>query len=173
MSKVLVTLDFDGVVSPIDQDRDFLSEEEFSVFQLGAFPCAISKRVLEFVRYLKELSDNDPGHFVLSWATSWVDITEYFERNSQGAIPSFGYLPIPDSKARAIADKAIAEDASLILVLEDSPAVQADLHNIQRRDMRLSGRRFLFFEPKLSQGLQFSDIMAVRSLIAAELGKNS
>lgn len=173
MSKVLVTLDFDGVVSPIDHGRDFEADDSFETFKLGIFNCSISGEVLDFVRYLKDLSDTYPDHFVLRWATSWVEMTENFEEKSGGAIPDFPYLPIPESKAHSIAEEAIAQDASLVLVFEDGIIAHEDLQGLWKEDSRLAGRSLIPFQPKLEDGIRPSDILAARSLIAAELGKNS
>jgi len=173
MRKVLVTLDFDGVVSPIDHDRDFEADDSFETFKLGMFNCSISKQTLEFVRYLKELSDHYPEHIVLRWATSWVDMTESFEEKSGGAIPDFPFLPIPESKARSIVEEVIAQDASIALVFEDSFTAQERLLELWEEDPRLAERRLIPFEPKLEEGIRFSDIVSAKSIIAFELGKRN
>jgi len=173
MSKVLVTLDFDGVVSPIDHDRDFETDDSFETFKLGMFNCSISKTTLEFVRYLKELSDHYPERIVLRWATSWVESTKSFEERSGGAIPDFPYLPIPESKARSVADEVIAQDASIALVFEDSFMAQERLLTLWEEDPRLAERTLIPFEPKLEEGILPSHILAAKSIIAFELGKKN
>lgn len=171
MSKVLVTLDFDGVVSPIDHDRDFRSEAEFSIFRLGGFSCAISDQVLSLIGYLKELSESHPEELALRWATSWESLTEHFEKSTDGVIPSFGYLPLLETKARAIADEALAQDASLVVVFEDHGHVQEELEELWAADSRFEGRSLSFLKTETKHGIQFSDIVAAKSRIAFELGK--
>jgi len=167
MSRILTTIDFDGVVSPIDHDRDFKADPDFDVFRIGGFQCAISEGVQDFLWELRGLSDSQPELLSAVWVSSWQDLTGYFAKDSEGKIPHFDYLNIGDGKARAIADEAIRQDAELILVLEDYESVHEDLRKLQRRDMRLSGRHFVALRPELATGLQFAHIVAARSLIAA------
>lgn len=167
MSRILTTIDFDGVVSPIDHGRDFTADPDFDVIRIGGFQCAISKRVQDFLWELRGFTDGQPELLTAVWASSWQDLTGYFAKDSEGKIPHLDYLNIGDGKARAIADEAIRQDAELILVLEDYESVHEDLRELQRRDMRLSGRHFVALRPELATGLQLSHILGARSLIAA------
>jgi len=167
MSKILATIDFDGVVSPIDHNRDFKADPDFDVLRIGGFQCAISKGVQSFLWELRGLADADPELISVSWASSWQDLTGYFAKDSEGGLPHFDYLNIGDGKARAIADEAIRQDADLIIVFEDYESVHEDLRELQRRDMRLSGRHFVSLRPELATGLQFAQIVAAKSLIAS------
>jgi len=167
MSKVLATIDFDGVVSPIDHDRDFDADPDFDVLRIGGFRCAISKQVQDFLWKLRGLADADPELLSVSWASSWQELTGYFAKDSEGLLPHFDYLDIGDGKARAIADEAIRQDANLVLVFEDYESVHDDLREIQRRDMRLNGRFFIPLRPELETGLQFAQIVEAKSLIAS------
>ena len=174
MSKVLVTLDFDGVVSPIDHSRDFQGEEEyeFEVYNFG-FLCAVSTEVREFLQELKELSEAHPDQIVVRWASSWNEMTERFEAKSGGAIPGFSYIDTSKSKAKAIAAEALAVDASVVLVFEDSEIVHEELQELWKSKSKLSNRFFLPIMPELKSGILYSHILAAKSVIAFEFGKNS
>lgn len=167
MSKILATIDFDGVVSPIDHDRDFNGDPDFDVLRIGGFQCAISKKVQDFLWELRGFADGQPELLSAVWASSWQDLTGYFAKDSEGKLPHFDYLSIDSGKARAIADEAIRQDADLILVFEDYESVHEDLRELQRRDMRLSGRHFIALRPELVTGLQFAQIVEAKSLIAS------
>lgn len=173
MSKVLATLDFDGVVSPIDHDRDFEADSDFEVFQIGGFRCAISKRTIEFLQELKDLTEAKPERVATSWASSWEQLTEYFSKDSGGALPEFGYITVDFDKARAIADRTLEEDASLVLVFEDHRGVHQKLRNIWKKDERFADRKLISFKSKTVEGITFAQILEARSLIAAELQKGS
>lgn len=176
MSKVLVTLDFDGVVSPIDKSRshsDFEEDEDFEVYQLGGFPCAIRKDTKDFLWELRILSEEEPERFTVAWASSWNEMTLYFAPRSNHEIPEFGYVPTNFDKAKAIADLTLEEDATLALVFEDHRGVHQKLRNIWKKDERFADRKLISFKPKLEEGILFSHIAEAKSLIAAELGKDS
>lgn len=173
MSRVLLTLDFDGVVSPIDQSRDFDSDESFEVYRLGAFRCAISKQTPEFLQELKAIADSKPEDLSLVWATSWESLTEYFSRDTQGALPELDHLKLNLDKARAIADATLEADASLVLVFEDHRGVHQKLRNIWKKDERFADRHLISFRPKIEEGIQFSHILEAHGFIAAELQKGS
>lgn len=173
MSKVLATLDFDGVVSPIDHGRDFEEDSSFEVFQIGGFRCAISKKTLEFISELKGIAEGEPESLELLWATSWESLTEYFPRDTAGALPELSYLLVDFDKARAIAEAAIEADASLVLVFEDHRGVHQKLRNIWKKDERFADRTLISFRPKLEEGITFAQILEAQSLIAAELQKGS
>lgn len=176
MSKVLVTLDFDGVVSPIDKSRplsDFERDEDFEVYPLGGFDCAIRKATKGFLWELRILSEEEPERFTVAWASSWNEMTLSFASSSRHELPEFGYVPTNFDKARAIADATLEEDASLVLVFEDHQGVHQKLRNIWKKDERFADRRLISFKPKTAEGITFAQILEARSLIAAELGKDS
>ena len=173
MSKVLVTLDFDGVVSPIDHGRDFEADESFEVFRIGFFYCAISRETLEFLQTLSSLAEAHPDQVAVRWASSWDSLTEDFAPRTDFAIPQFDYILTGFDKAGAISKAAIEENASVVLVFEDHRGVHQKLRNIWKKDERFLGRTLISFRPKIEEGITFAQILEAQSLIAAELQKGS
>lgn len=174
MTKVLVTLDFDGVISPIDHDRDFSIDPGFELFRLGAFSCAISKSTISALRQLKLLSERYPDQLVVRWATSWVDLTERFEALTEGAVPSFPWLPVSgSSKAQAIVEEALELEPSLVLVFEDSGSALRELRKRWKRTNDLGNVELATFEPKLTEGLTKSSMGRARKLILKELTRKA
>lgn len=173
MSKILVTLDFDGVVSPIDPQRNFASDLDFELVRLGGFLCAISKATLSFLQELKAIQEATNGKLTVVWASSWEDLTQDFTRASEGAIPEFDFLELPLSKADSILQAAITKEASLTIVVEDDRFVHEELKAQWSRASKQGAHRFISFNPSLRVGLQYSTIAAIRSLIVAELERKS
>lgn len=173
MSKVLATLDFDGVVSPIDHGRDFEADGAFEIFRIGGFLCAISKETLEFLQTLSSLAGAHPDQLVVRWASSWDSLTEGFAPRTDHAIPEFGYIPTDFDKAKAISEAAIEEDASVVLVFEDHRAVHQKLRNIWKRDERFADRTLISYQPKTTEGIRLADILEAKGILANEIQKGS
>ncbi len=173
MSKVLVTLDFDGVVSPIDQSRDFEADETFEIFRIGFFYCAISREVLEFLGELNRLSQEYPDRVAVRWASSWDSLTESFASSTDFAIPEFRYITTDFDKAGAISKAAIEENASVVLVFEDHRGVHQRLRNIWKKDERFGGRTLFSYQPKLTEGIELSHILEANGIFANEIQKGS
>lgn len=173
MSKVLATLDFDGVVSPIDHGRDFEADESFEVFRIGFFYCAISRETLEFLQTLGSLAEAYPDQVAVRWASSWDSLTEDFAPRTDFAIPQFDYILTGFDKSGAIAEAAIEVDASVVLVFEDHRGVHQELRNIWKKDERFADRTLISYQPKTTEGIRLADILEAKGILANEIQKGS
>ena len=169
MAKVLVTLDFDGVVSPIDHDRNFRADSDFEMFRIGGFQCAISKETLGTIQRLKKISMEHPELLEVIWASSWVDLTETFHIETNDALPELGFLEIPASKAESISKHALATDARTVIVLEDGVIANRNLKKVWNGE-EFIGRELILFKPKLETGLTHELNLAIWDSLREPLG---
>lgn len=150
MRKTLVTLDFDGVVSPIDNEVDFDPNLGWIEFDFGMI-CDIHKTVLEF---LKELHKRDQtGQIDLVWASSWNDSTQVFGFKSQGMVPEFPHLDLSvgNTKDTAIFAKVDAGNYDRLLTLEDSGLV---MRRLRAEAKKRESLETLFIKPDVKLGLR-------------------
>lgn len=150
MRKTLVTLDFDGVVSPINHEVDFDPKQGWIEFDFGMI-CDIHKSVLEF---LKELYKRDQaGEIDLVWASSWNESTQVFSFKSQGMIPELPHLDLSpgNTKDTAIYAKVDAGGYDRLLTLEDSSLVMRRMRAEAKKRSELDS---LFIKPDVKLGLR-------------------
>lgn len=148
--KTLVTLDFDGVISPLHPDMD----ADFRSFRLSGFDVDVRQKVLDFLSWLSE-SDAD-----VVWASSWDDLMDSFEEDSGGSIPSFPHLRIPNtaSKPKAILDAVKSGAYTRVVVVEDdrdlaktiSDALPSSVVVIPKTTRGLSDREISYIKRYLS-----------------------
>lgn len=169
MAKVLITLDFDGVVSPIDHDRRFLKGEGFNRFKIGGFDCAIAFDTLKAIQKLKDLAASNRELIEVIWGSSWEDLTQDFPSESGGALPEMGYLTLNLSKAEAISDYALHTNAETVIVLEDSERVQEQLAEIWKKS-DFTGRELVSVQPQLGIGLTSDHFQLVWETIQNAVG---
>lgn len=176
MTKVLFTIDFDGVVSPYDTNRNFKDDPDFVTLKIGSFQCPIAKRTLTLLQNLKTLEEIYPENIVVVWASSWADLTEYFHEDSDGLIPSFPWLNtlrlstlLQLPKSESIAEAAKLHKVNKVVTLEDSNEVHRSLRKIWEKDESLSEVELVLFKTKLKEGLTESDIVGIQSIWQNEL----
>lgn len=148
--KTLVTLDFDGVVSPIDNARDFEPSLGWIEFDFGMM-CDIHKTVLEFLKELKDRADN--GFIDLVWASSWNESTQVFGFKSQGLVPELPHLPLypGTTKDEEIFKKLDKGSYDRVVILEDSSLVMRRI----RKEMKIrTSVDALFIQPDVKLGLR-------------------
>jgi FMN phosphatase YigB (HAD superfamily) len=166
MRKTLVTLDFDGVVSPIDHDRDFTLEAGWTQFNFGMM-CDIHETVLTF---LQELHQRDQrGEIDLVWASSWNDSTQIFGFKSDGAVPTLPHLDLggATTKDEAILAKVEEGDYDRLLILEDSTRVMRRLRRLIKSKESLDA---LLIMPDVKIGLRPNHIR--KALNFLDMGHN-
>jgi len=166
MTKLLVTLDFDGVISPIDKQRDFEAEEAWKVLKLGAFPCAIAEETLELLNELAEVNSKNPAIEVV-WATSWEDLTEHFSEQSQGIIPDFRWISTRPSKAESIYGEAQKLGADAILSCEDSGSVHRELSKLLNPRVKGDPTTIIRVEPTTERGLEADHLATIRWAVSS------
>lgn len=171
MAKVLITLDFDGVISPIDHDRNFVKSEGFDRFKIGGFDCAIAFDTIEAIQKLKDLAASNPELIEVIWGSSWEDLTQDFPSESGGAIPEMGYLTLNLSKSAAISDYALHTNAETVIVLEDSERVQEQLAEIWKKP-DFDGRELVSVQPQLEIGLTAEHFQLVWETIQNAAGND-
>ena len=159
MKKTLVSIDFDGTVSPIDQSRDFTESKDWNYYRLG-FSCAIHDSVIELLQDLKAIEPE--GNIVSVWGSTWHDSTEDFPRNSNGAIPEFPWLNVGANKAEVIIAKAVSEGFERVVIVEDSPAV---IRKIKKLALTNTEVEIMTFKPKLELGLTEKMIAQIRDVL--------
>lgn len=159
MPKTLVTLDFDGVVSPIDHDRDFTLERDWKQFKLGLY-VDIHKNVLCFLRELRLLDLN--GEITLAWASTWLASTEDFAEKTEAEIPSIPWIPLNEGKAEAIIAKVESGGFERVVVMEDSSKVVAKLRAWGKLNPQIE---LLLIQPKLKVGLTNSQMLKVQEFL--------
>lgn len=159
MKKTLVTLDFDGAVSPIDHSRKFLEEDGWSTFGFG-FRCDVHNTVLEFLSYLKLLTETGPVEVV--WASTWNASTEDFESRSEGRIPGFPWIDVSVGKGEAIAAKVAEGEFERVVVLEDQ---QKSLNAIKKSLKTVHPVESLLVRPKVTLGITPAHIKTVKTFL--------
>lgn len=166
MTKLLIALDFDGVISPIDKQRDFKAEEGWKVLRLGAFPCAIAEDTLELLNELADVNSNNPAIEVV-WATSWEDLTEYFTKQSKGIVPDFRWISTQPSKAKSIYDEAKKLGADAILSCEDSAMVHGELSELLSPTAKEDPTTLIQVKTTTERGLEAENLATIRWAVAS------
>jgi hypothetical protein len=148
---VLVTLDFDGVISPYEPCEP--AGAEWTPFRLGGFDLHIRREVLDFLQWLAA----SPATPV--WASSWGHITQAFATDTRGAIPDFPHLLIGHAASKTDAIMAAANDAfGTVVVVDDDRTVGA---SIRRR----LGERAILVTPRDHYGLTDRQIATIRRAV--------
>lgn len=163
--KTLVTMDFDGVVSPIDHDRDFTLEAGWTRYDFG-MRVDIHETVSKFLHELKDRADN--GFIDLIWNSSWDESTQGFSIRSQGAIPHFDHLRLSNgmTKDEALFLKLDEGSYERVVVLEDSSRMMRRV----RKEMKLrTSVEALLIQPKLETGLRPHHMAKVLSFLDSAL----
>lgn len=159
--KTLVTVDFDGVVSPINHDRDFTLEAGWIRYDFGML-VDIHESVLKFLQELKSLADR--GFIDLLWNSSWNESTQSFYIRSDNAIPHFDHLKLENgvTKDDALFQKIDEAGYERVIVLEDSSLAMRRI----RKEMKLRENvDALLIQPKVELGLQSSHIKKVLNFL--------
>lgn len=151
--KTLITLDFDGVVSPIDHNKNFANDTEYTMIKLAGFDCAIRTKVLEF---LKEISENETIDVV--WVTTWDSLTKHFHEDSDGKIPDFPFLETRRNKAKTILEHIKKEKYEKAYIFEDSPDVKKEFNKKQRELENKIDTYITFNKCKTEEGIKDSHI---------------
>jgi FMN phosphatase YigB (HAD superfamily) len=159
--KTLVTVDFDGVVSPIDHDRDFTKESGWTRYDFGMM-VDIHETVSNFLQELKARADR--GEIDLIWNSSWDESTQGFSVRTDGVIPHFDHirLGIGLTKDDALFQKLDAESYDRVVVLEDSSRVMRRMRAEMKKRTEIEA---LFIQPKVEIGLRPSHIRKVLNFL--------
>lgn len=160
MTKTLIALDFDGVVSPIDHDKEFLESEGWITFNFG-LPCSIHTRVLEFLKVLEELSSSDAVD--VYWASSWNKQIEGLSLDSGGQIPEFPWIPVHKGKGDAIFETAKSGGCSRIITLDDHARVGNRVKLLAKEFPEIE---VLAIAPKVRKGITDSHIKRVKDFLS-------
>lgn len=155
--KTLVTVDFDGVVSPIDHDRDFTKELGWTRYDFGMM-VDIHETVIKFLQELKTRADR--GEIDLLWNSSWDESTQGFSIRTEGAIPHFDHIRLSNglSKDDALFQKLDHEDYDRVVILEDSSRI---MRRARREMKNRESVEALFIQPKVEIGLRPTHIRQV------------
>lgn len=159
MKKTLVTLDFDGTVSPIDHSRKYLEEDGWSTFKFG-LQCSIHETVLEFMTYLKSLTET--GLVEVVWSSTWNESTEIFESRSNGRVPSFPWIDVTAGKSESIAEKLQSGSFDRLVTIEDQ---QKSINSIKKSLLNFPKVETLILKPKVTVGITTSHINAVKAFL--------
>lgn len=121
MKKILVTVDVDGVIFPIEDG----TELDGARFRTNGFDVILTGSAAWVLNMLAE-SDVD-----VVWASSWGDAVLDLNADSSGVIPEFPTLSPPSSSAKpeVIADAVIAGDYDVVVVIDDDRRVSAGVRN--------------------------------------------
>lgn len=157
---VLVTLDFDGVVSPHEPCEP--AEADWAPFRLGGFDLHIRHEVLDFLQWLAA----SPATTV--WASSWGDLTQTFATDSRGAIPDFPNLVLDhgqSAKSDAITATANGDGPAFARGREgvfDTVVVVDDDRKVGQSVKRRLGERAILVTPRGHGGLTDRQIATIR-----------
>jgi len=165
---VLVTLDFDGVVSPYDPCEP--AGADWRQFRIGGFDVRIRVQVLDFLHWL------DASPTVVAWTSSWDALTQGFSADTSGRIPEFPFLPLRSGRrAKRDAIEAAANGMpwdyppgalprvgpfDLVIVADDHRRVGA---SVKRR----LGVRAVTVTPRDHVGLTNRQVATIRRLISS------
>lgn len=121
MKKILVTVDVDGVIFPIEDG----TELDGARFRTNGFDVILTGFAAWVLNMLAE-SDVD-----VVWASSWGDAVSALNADSGGVIPEFPTLSPSSSSAKpeVIADAVIAGDYDVVVVIDDDRRVSAGVRN--------------------------------------------
>lgn len=161
MKNTLITMDFDGCVSPIDPNKDFTQEPGFSIITLGNFPCAIHEDTLSFINTVQRDESID-----VVWATSWEDGTEYFNKDSDGQIPSIPWIPVNLTRKNSVFNYAVDNGYRKVVIIEDSIPATTRLRKLFK-DWNASNPEIglLIVRPSLKVGLTKAHIKKILKFI--------
>lgn len=150
-TKVLLTLDFDGCISPIDRSKDFTTEPGFKVMKLAGFQCAVSDEVIGFLQTV-----NAQKTLVPLWASSWGENLSNIHEDSNKTIPLIPWLEVKPSKEESILNYATVHSYRQLVIVEDSATVTARLRKILNNwnlNHPATSIEYLIIKPKLKEGL--------------------
>jgi len=156
--ETLVTIDFDGVVSPINKDFDFSADENFVIVRLGGFHCAIRKSTLNFLKRLSEASE-----VTVIWGSSWNEETESFFKDSEGLIPQFEWINVQGGKPEAILEHALENEFTRVVLIDDDSKVVSGLRRVFKKNSEID---FLAVKPSLHTGLLESHITKIQDFLS-------
>lgn len=159
MKKTLVTLDFDGTVSPIDHTRKFLAEDGWKTLNFG-FRCDVHETVLDLLINLKKLSVTEEIEIV--WVSTWEASTEDFESKSGGLVPHFPWIDVSKGKDEAIREKVRDGQFARVVVLEDQTKV---MNSIKKALRSIPNVDSLLVKPKVTAGITASHIKTVQAFL--------
>lgn len=157
--KTLVTIDFDGVVSPIDKSRDFTLTLGWRQVNFG-FTCDIHESIIKFLQDLSNLEKNAP--LDITWASTWNAATEHFASDSNGLIPDFPWIDVSAGKAEAIFQKVKEGNYTRLVALEDSIKVITKLKKLMKT---LPEVEAIYIRPQLTVGLTNTHISKVMEFL--------
>lgn len=124
MKKILVTVDVDGVIFPIEDG----TELDGARFRTNGFDVILTGSAAWVLNMLAE-SDAD-----VVWASSWGDAVLDLNADSSGVIPEFPTLSPPSSRAKpaVIADAVIAGGYDVVVIIDDDRTVSAGTRSALR-----------------------------------------
>lgn len=154
-TKILVTLDFDEVISPVRPN--IVNEEEWEEFDFG-FLCYVRKSVIEFLNTLHKNPNLD-----IFWASSWGDSGEFFNKRSKGLFPLFKAIPLANKNKVLAAESLYSE--SLLVEYGKFVFVDDDVRIIKIFKKDFENLEALFVKPKKSIGLTDKDITKILNFI--------
>lgn len=160
MKKALITLDFDGVISPIDNSYDFSSDKLFVEMKLGGFSCFIKQEVLTFMERLS-LNPN----IKVMWASSWDDMTQFFNTDSGGSIPHLPYIMTAGMKAERILETASELDVEELHIFEDSAKVRNRVNHLRKKSPEKYPFNTVFHKTDTAKGISSAMISSVERQI--------
>lgn len=161
MKRILATIDFDGVVSPINHDYDFSADDSFVEYRLGGFDCFVRKSTVEFLNWLNTQSGIDPV-----WATSWEDMTAHFAADTNNDFPHFRFLGLPSSKAESILEEAIRVEADEVHIFEDHAKVINKVRSLMRGNREKYAFKLVSHKCETTEGLTEKKILSAKTLLS-------
>lgn len=163
--RTLVTVDFDGVVSPIDKGRDFTLEAGWNQYNFG-FQVDIHETVSNFLHELKERAER--GEIDLVWNSSWDESTQGFSVRSSNAIPHFDHLRLVSGvvKEDALFKKLDQGFYDRVVVLEDSSRVMRSLRRLMKERTAVDA---LFIQPQVKIGLRPQHMQKVLNFLDSDV----
>lgn len=160
-NQILVTIDFDGCVSPIDRSKDFAHEEGFSVMKLAGFPCAVRDEVINFLNTLSTMDKAQP-----LWASSWEENLSVIHKDSNGRIPDLPWLEVGSSKKESVFHQTVNEGYRKVVIIEDSSQVNRKLRKLFKEwNANNPPIDYLILQPKLEEGLTNTHIKKILKFI--------
>lgn len=150
-TKTLITIDFDGCISPIDHSKDFTKEPGFKFMRLAGLHCAVSDEVIEFLKTV-----NTSQNTVPLWASSWEENLNNIHEDSENEIPFIPWLPVNSSKKLSIVNHVTENGYRKVVIIEDSTSVTTRLRKLLNNwnlNHPSETVEYLIIKPKLTEGL--------------------
>lgn len=159
--KTLIALDFDGCVSPIDRNKDFTQDPEFTVLKLGGFMCAIRKETINFLNIINKIENA-----TVVWVSSWQENTEGLHQESKKSIPHFSWVKTSIGKAEATINYAVSNEYQKIVFVEDNLKESNKLKSlIKKWNLSNDTIDILAIRPKITVGLTSQHIQKIKNFI--------